>query len=313
MNHLVSTLGRVVAIALISVCSSSLWAEDAVKHEVKVLGPNVISTSAQEFGATATPSGDTLYYTYSDSGYTHMTVMTSNKRNGVWAEPKVVSFSGVWNDADPSLSPDGKRLYFISNRPVDGKMTGFLEVWYTERDGDNWGEPKPVRALLVDKGFKTYPSVASDGTLYFASGSQVYLSRLVEGVHKARETVDVQSSAVSIAPDQSFMILHHKAPDQKRSSLAISYSHAGAWTEPSLLPKPINSAANESSPNIAGDGKTLYFTSSRMDWSTFSWPRKQRVNSLADVKMELQGTWQNGLRNIYQVVLNRDVLDLPAS
>ncbi len=284
------------------VCSNSAWTSESERYEVSVVGPNVISTAAQEFGATA--DGKTIYYTYSNNGYTRMTLLKSTNAEGVWSEPEVLPFSGMWNDADPSLSPDGNRLYFISNRPVNGEMTGFLEVWYVDRNEGGWGDPMPVEALLKDQGFKTYPSVAGDGTLYFSIAGKVYLSRLKDGRHQPKEPVHLDSSSVTIAPDQSFMILHHNVKG-KRADLAISYLKEGKWSEPIVLPEPINSTASESSPNLAADGKTLYFTSSRLDYSAISWPRAKTIKLFSEAENELSNAWQNGLRNIYKVSLGR--------
>lgn len=274
-----------------------------------VVGKNVVSTSAQEFGATATPDGKDIYYSYTNNGYTRMTLLHSTYRDSRWQTPTVLPFSGQWNDADASLSPDGKRLYFISSRPIDGKRSGNLEIWYVEREEGNWGAPKPVRATLQDEGSKTYPSIASDGTLYYSFKGQVYLSRLKDGVHQPKEMVNVRSSSVSIAPDQSFMILHHRANKDAALNLAISYNEAGIWTTPVDLPAPINSTSSESSPNLSADGKTLYFTSTRVDWSKIQWPRNTTLRTFEQVESELLHSWENGLRNIYKVELLTELIN----
>ncbi|MBK8368965.1 MAG: PD40 domain-containing protein [Bacteroidetes bacterium] len=49
------------------------------------------------------------------------TIVTVNSRNGKYSKPKVASFSGKYHDLEPFLSPDGLRLYFSSDRPLDNK------------------------------------------------------------------------------------------------------------------------------------------------------------------------------------------------
>jgi len=287
---------------LFSAPSSTAEANDKQMH-VSVVGAGVISTPAQEFGAAITPRGSTLYYTYSDNGYTHMTILRSDQNGNTWSVPEVASFSGTWNDADPSFRPDGKRIYFISNRPVDAVVNSTLEIWYVEKRTNGWSDAKSVNALLLLEGSKSYPSIATDGSLYFTMRGQVYVSAYKDGKHQEAEKLPLKSGAVSIAPDQSFMILQLRDMKTRSSNLGTSRFENGIWSEPKKMPEPVNSRFSESSPNISADGKTLYFTSDRLDYSKIKWPRQKPAQSFKQVKNELAAQWQNRLRNIYKVEL----------
>ena len=39
-------------------------------------------------------------------------------------------------EADPFITPDGARLYFISDRPVDGKARDDMDVWVMDRSAN---------------------------------------------------------------------------------------------------------------------------------------------------------------------------------
>lgn len=75
-------------------------------------------------------------------------------------------------DICPSLSPDGLRLYFVSDR---SGTSGKLDLWIAERTDaqSGFGTPKPVPQLSTpDDEFG--PFIAADGrTLYFNRGADV--------------------------------------------------------------------------------------------------------------------------------------------
>jgi peptidoglycan-associated lipoprotein len=84
----------------------------------------------------------------------------------------------------PSLSADGKTLYFASN--LSGGMGG-LDIWKVTRDSDKgeWGKPQNLGAEINTSGNEAFPYIHPDGTLYFASngrpgmgGYDIYLAKL---------------------------------------------------------------------------------------------------------------------------------------
>jgi hypothetical protein len=72
---------------------------------------------------------------------------------------------GVPTDVD--ITPDGKRLYFSSSRPVDGEPRGVFDIWYLEREGESWGEPVRLGAEINSDRDELYASASADGTLYW--------------------------------------------------------------------------------------------------------------------------------------------------
>lgn len=307
---------RLFHLSLIGILSGALFAAPETFAEnfdaptVTPVGPGVISGPANEFGASRSPKGDKIYYTLSDSAYTHMTIMVSNRKGDRWSEPTVATFSGKWNDADPSFSPDGKRIYFISNRPVKGDAAnGHLEIWYVEKQQDGaWGPAKTIEAVVAVEGHKSYPSIAADGSIYFGHKGTVFVSNMNNGQHQPAVKLFLKSMAPSIAPDQSFIIVAVRDGGPGQENLAISHKTPEGWSDPVHLPKPINSGYRESSPNLSADGKILTFTSNRVDYASISWPREKTITTSAEANAELQQQWQNGLRNIFQVTLNHDLL-----
>ena len=208
-------------------------------------------------------------------------------------------------------SPDGKRLVFISRRPLPGQARGSVpHIWYVDRTGVGWSEPRNAAVLNSDAG-EYYPSVAADGTLYFESArpggrgrADVYISRLVDGKYSPPENLgaplnsEFNEGDAVIAPDQSFMILTitGRPDDMGSSDLYISEHHDGQWTTPKHLPAGINSPALEFCPSLSPDGRYLYFTSTR----GAPLPSPDRPLNYRDLVSRLRGV-MNGLGNVYRV------------
>lgn len=68
----------------------------------------------------------------------------------------------------PSISKDGKTLYFASDMP--GGIGG-RDIWKVEREsaGGSWGEPINMGPTINTVGNELYPNARDNGMLYFAS------------------------------------------------------------------------------------------------------------------------------------------------
>ena len=80
----------------------------------KVFAEGAVSTPFSEWATSFSPDGNTVYFS---RGAIYWTVCYSKLVDGKWSRPVVAAFSGKYNDTDPFVSPDGKRMFFISNRP----------------------------------------------------------------------------------------------------------------------------------------------------------------------------------------------------
>lgn len=66
----------------------------------------------------------------------------------------------------PSLSSDGKELYFISDMP--GGFGG-TDIYRSVFDGTNWSKPENLGSQINTKGNEMFPYIHHDGTFYFSS------------------------------------------------------------------------------------------------------------------------------------------------
>lgn len=280
----------------------------------ELFGESVISTPDYELNAAFLPDGKTLFFTKSTANMGFWTIVTSRLVNGKWTAPEVVPFSGRYSDADLCVTPDGRRLVFISRRPVPGRpIRPVPHIWYVDRTATGWTEPRNAAALNSDAG-EYYPSAAADGTLYFESGrpggkgrADIYRSRLVDGQYAGPENQgaplnsEFNEGDAVIAPDQSFLILtiNGRPDDTGMGDLYISERKDGVWTSPRHLPAGINSPALEFCPSLSPDGRYLYFTSTR----GFGIEPPDRPLTYRELTARLRSVG-NGLGNIYRIPIS---------
>jgi len=292
----------------------------ALKAEPRLLGASVISTADFEFNASFTPDGNTVYFSKSDPVFNRITIVLSRRKGGNWTTPQVASFSGVWKDVDPFLVPDGGRLFFASNRPINGGTApkNDYDLWYVARTGiDLWGEPQHLGPAVNSDGNELYPSVTRDGILYFSAtrpahpGSHIYRSRLLGSKYGQPELLSFSTQAndldSTIATDESFLVfISRDRGGLGAGDLYVSFRRPdGNWSTPKNLEAPISSPFHEIATGLSPDNRTMYFASNRIDGSP---ARTKRVN-YKQLENELHAI-QNGLMNIYEVnITNLKILD----
>lgn len=79
------------------------------------------------------------------------------------------------NYGHPCVSHDGRRLYFVSDRP--GGFGG-TDIWYCDNLGNNWGAPQNLGPKVNTPGNEMHPFITGTGFLYFASNGHPGLGGL---------------------------------------------------------------------------------------------------------------------------------------
>lgn len=240
----------------------------------KLFAEGVIETVADEYNPTFTPDGKTVYFTRRADRKGNETIMFSKLENGKWTAPQTAEFSGKFYDKEPMLAPDGKRLFFASQRPNGRDEKNNFDIWFVEKTANGWSEAKNLGGAINSSGYDNYPSIARDGTLYFGSARQdwrkdndLYRSRLVNGEYQKAENLggaintDATEADPFVAPDQSYLIFcSDRDGGAGEGDLYVSFNENGKWTAPQSLGNVINTAAFEYTPLVSPDGKTFYFS-----------------------------------------------------
>ena len=76
---------------------------------------------------------------------------------------------------EPFLSPDGRRLFFVSDRPLHDSIgvKKDFDIWYVERNksGEKWSNPKNIGKPINSDLDEFYPSISENNNLYFTMES----------------------------------------------------------------------------------------------------------------------------------------------
>lgn len=304
-----------ILIFALAICWSTLLAQKPRANnglsEPTIFGDGIISTGDFESHPQFTPDGKTLYFLRSTPNFNLWTILVSHFERGKWATPSVAPFSGQYSDADPFISADGSRFYFISNRPAAPNAEPNLDIWFMNKDGNGWSKPKNIGAPVNSGGSEWYPTLGANGTIYFGSDREggkgrtdLYRAKLINGQYGPAENLgDVINTPANefeplIAPDESFLIfMAGGRPDSRGGfDLYISYNRDGAWTKPQNLGDKINSKGNEYSPTISRDGRYFLWTSTR----GFADTGLGKPLTYAELTKKLRSP-RNGLGDIYQI------------
>jgi Tol biopolymer transport system component len=249
-------------------------------EEAQLFAPGIISTGMHTRDVAVTPDGKELYFSVSLPNFEHSAILGTREVDGRWTRPEVVSFSGRYKDLEPALSPDGQRLYFMSHRPTegDGPEREDTDIWVVDRTGEWWGEPYPLPAAINSDLSEYFPSVTSDGTIYFTRQGpgvqpRIYRARLVDGEYAEATLLPVQvnSGAMTfnafVAPDESYVIVPVYGREDTIGSVdyyVTFRSEDDTWSEPVNLGERVNTeGGTEYSPYVTPDGKYFFFMATR--------------------------------------------------
>lgn len=201
-----------------------------------LLAEGFISTSINERDFALSADGTEVYYTIATPQSTFQTIVFSKKdKNGKWSGPEVVSFAGKFSDLEPALSADGKKLYFASNRPLEGSKPKDFDIWLVERNGNIWGEPKNVGAYVNTESDEFYPSITKSGNLYFTAqykdgvGREDIFLALLKMVNMKNRLLWIQPSTPKVLNSMPLLIpmkslFYSLATDEKMTPVAEIYT-----------------------------------------------------------------------------------------
>jgi hypothetical protein len=306
--------------ALIIICSTAAAAFSQnngpaaaiidTNSKVAVFAPGVVSTPFEEGAATFSPDGNTVYFY---QGTIYMTVCSANKVNGNWTEPKVAPFSGHWSDWDPFLSPDGKRLFFVSNRPLEDapqdKPQRKSHIWYTDKlSADKWSAPRHVDAPFNLDGVNNYgPSVSSKGTLFFCSNGRAgnsgmcsYCAKWLGDRYDEPKLLALNGKEDTqdpfVAPDESYIVF------VSGNDIYVSFKQGEGWSTGQKLGPQVNNGDSIWDPTVSPDGKMLYYSTNRIQGLYKRDPKGQPLN-YNELQTEMNGIL-NGRSNILMIPVN---------
>jgi hypothetical protein len=280
----------------------------------QLFAPGIVGTGMHTRDFAMTPDGREIYFCVILGQYKLSNIVGCRFENGRWSAPRVVpglDEPGV-RYIEPHISPDGKKFFFASDRPVAGKEFSERDedIWVMERRGDGWGEPRNLGAPVNTPGGEFFPTTTLDGTLYFTGpdqeGEAIFRSRWVDGRYATPEKMPPQINCGKarynawFSPDGRLAIVPAWGLPGSMGGddyYAVFRNADDTWSEPVNLGAPINtSASEEHSACLSPDGKYLFFMSARL-------PAKEAMPQRLtyDYIYGLHGSPPNGNPAIYWV------------
>lgn len=198
---------------------------------------------------------------------------------------KVDSVNSSYDEQNPILSPDGKKLYFTrSGHPANvGSVIDKGDIWVSEKLGDKWGQAKHAGAVLNHTGLNGVVGFSADGKsiylLNYFDPDGAGGGNLRNGIAKStwkngawtrperlRITYFANNSehiSATISPDEKVMVIAMRSFQTfGNEDLYVTFQQPdGSWIQPRNLGETINTFSEEWAPFLSADKSTLYFSS----------------------------------------------------
>lgn len=253
-------------------------------------------TAAQMVATASSPMNDYNYsldraesrlvFARSEAEFRNARIFTAERRGGRWQPAAPIAFSDPrFSDTDPWLTPDGRTLYFVSDRPLPSRPDKRdLNIWRASLQRRGWGMPEPLGPEVNSSGPELGPEL-HDGVLYFSSvrkggrgGLDLYTARQtgsgfataasIEGPFNSAES----DSDFTLSTDRKFAAFWRGTGGGR---IHVSRRLKNGWTEPQPLGAEVNFGAFTFTPSFSRDGKRLRFASTA--------PRSGQEAGLADI------------------------------
>ncbi len=202
-------------------------------------------------------------------------IVIASKENNEWSAASGIAptINTQYNEGACSISADGRTLIFTS---CEGRRSfGSCDLYYTIREGDEWGKPKNLGKTVNSSSWDSQPSLSADGkTLYFVSNRpggygkrDIWVTRQKDGEWTKPENL---GPAINTNQDEATPFIHFNG----KSLFFASQGHIGLggfdiyvsermsdhWSVPYNLGYPTNDFEDQSGLFITADGKTAYYT-----------------------------------------------------
>jgi len=200
-----------------------------------------INSPADDGAASIAADGQTIYFATSrnTTAVNDVDIWQATLNGTHWENVRNLGApinTSLW-ESQPAISPDGKRLFFASNRPgkIGSESKENVDIFVSHQMPDGrWGDPVNLGSKINTAANDLSPFMAADGaTLYFASRG-----------HRG-------PAGDKIVKDYDIFQSEYKGPTDTD------------WTDPVALPSPINSPADDFFLTVPASGNVLFFTSDR--------------------------------------------------
>lgn len=225
-------------------------------------------------------SGDELYVTMESLAKDASQIVRLKRHEQGWGAAEVAAFSGQFKDLEPFLHPNGRQLFFASNRnPAQTAVTTQFDLWVVSRTHEQapWGPAERLGdEINTPDGNEFYPSVASNGNLYFTATKaegmgleDLYVSRWDGQQYGEAELLPATINSATyefnayINPAEDLLLFssHGRDDGLGGGDLYVSHRVNGQWQPAENLGPEINTAQLDYCPFYDAKHQRLYWTS----------------------------------------------------
>lgn len=233
-----------------------------------------LNTAAAERAWTFDPVGQVAYLERAAPDGRAPRIVSAEWFEGAWQTAADAPWSDGYRERAPFFHVARDRLYFASDRPRTGRdPQPDLDLWFVDRDGDGWTEPRRLTGGVNDRRELGFASIARDGALVAAVADERGPS-LVE----AQPTADGYGApapvvlpdppagtlgAPLIAPDRSFLLFTVEPGPFGGADLMVAFRTVDGGWGPSAPLLGVNTEADETAPALSPDERRLIFASDR--------------------------------------------------
>ncbi len=236
----------------------------------EIFAPGIVSTEkAWEAAVSFSPDGKELFFTRrEDIRGTENRIIYSEFLDGKWTKPSLAPFARDITEYEAFVSPDGKKIFYNSDRPKPNSPTAVGEIWYSEKTPGGWSEGKYLTET-INKGWIMFVTASRNNNLFFTAGFNrkfgIYRSEFKNGVYQEPEYLPSEINYLRgahpfIAPDESYLIFDAQPEGMGKSQLYISFRDKnGNWMRAVKFNETINMTNTENIPYVSPDGKYFFF------------------------------------------------------
>ncbi|HEX6790894.1 MAG TPA: hypothetical protein VF247_06265 [Candidatus Krumholzibacteria bacterium] len=227
---------------------------------------NIASPKFESHPAFDPRTGD-LYFVRSSPQFQGWRILVSHCTKQGWSPPERPAFAGDGVEADPFFTDDGKHLFFISTRSVNGVKRTNLDIFRLDRDdAGDWSSPVQLPEPVNSSGAEWFPRPSADGWLYFGSDRAGGLG--ATDIWRARQNASLEweienlGDAINTAGDEYEPL---PSPDGRRmiimadGDLFESQQTGSGWSPRTKLGPGINQAGMKVGAVFSPSGKSLLF------------------------------------------------------
>jgi len=239
-----------------------------------LFAPGIISLpDRNEAVITFSPDGESVIFYIEKwpqpgNPYTMFATYTDNH----WTSPDTIPFTIGRSTGEPFFAYNGSRLYMFATNAINHQ--GVADLSYTEKQGDNWGEPVSLGDPPNTENYQYHPCIVSDTSIYFSSNAgNICRSQYSNGAYQERVILPKPVNYIGsptwgdpyVSPNETYLIFKSiREGGYGQNDLYISYKKPdGSWTNPKNFGNIINPPYDETSGDITPDSLYMTFGSNK--------------------------------------------------